>query len=127
MTKTEKDKIARSQFILWIYKISNLYDCANNVTQIDGTLNGVPLSVFISSDVSSKTFAAVWHIAAAWWSVMLFSKKTIRNYFRIESYPHKCPYVQVERKEEELIFLDDGSKMIARFREIEQRVIRRLG
>lgn len=92
-----------------------------------GTLNGLPLSVFISSDVSSKTFAAVWHIAAAWWSVMLFSKKTIRNYFRIESYPHKCPYVQVERKEEELIFLDDGSKMIARFRELEQRVIRRLG
>lgn len=104
-----------------------MYNFINNVTRIDGTLTGVELQVFISSDVSSKTFAAVWHIAAAWFCLMMFTKKTIRNYFRIESYPHKCPYVQVERKQDELIFLADGSKYVARFREIEQRAIKRLG
>jgi len=85
------------------------------------------LTVFLSGDVSSKTFTAVWHIAAAWFCVMMFTKKTIRNYFRIESYPHKCPYVQVERKQDELIFLADGSKWISKLRVIEGRVTERLG
>lgn len=96
-------------------------------SNIDGTLTGVPLQVFISSDVSSKVFAAVWHIAAAWFCLIMATKKTIRNYFRIESYPHKCPYVQVERKQDELIFLADGSNWISKLRAIEQSVTKRLG
>lgn len=85
------------------------------------------LTVFLSGDLSSKIFTAVWHIAAGWFCVMMFTKKTIRNYFRIESYPHKCPYVQVERKQDELIFLADGSKWISKLRVIEGRVTERLG
>ncbi|KAI8061941.1 hypothetical protein BDF21DRAFT_389640 [Thamnidium elegans] len=92
-----------------------------------GTLTGVALDVFISSDVSSKTFTAVWHIAAAWFCIVMFTKKTIRNYFRVESYPHKCPYVQVERRQESLIFLADGSKWLSKLRDIEGRVTKRLG
>ncbi|RCH94500.1 hypothetical protein CU098_004274, partial [Rhizopus stolonifer] len=91
-----------------------------------GTMGGV-YAVFLSGDLSSKIFCAVWHIAAAWFCLIMLKKKTIRNYFRIESYPHKCPYVQIERKQDELIFLADGSKWISKLRDIEQRVIKRLG
>ncbi|CAO3700091.1 hypothetical protein G6F70_001036 [Rhizopus microsporus] len=92
-----------------------------------GTVTGVALQVFLSSDLSSKIFAAVWHISAAWFCIVMLTRKTIRNYFRIESYPHKCPYVQVERKQEELIFLDDGSKWLAKLRSIEQRIYKHFG
>jgi cation-transporting ATPase 13A3/4/5 len=90
-------------------------------------LNGVELGVFLSGDLSSKIFCAVWHITAAWFCVMMLTKKTIRNYFRIESYPHKCPHIQVERKQDELIFLDDGNKWIAKLRDIEKRAVSYLG
>lgn len=90
-------------------------------------MTGVELDIFISSDVSSKVFAAVWHISAAWFCIMIFAKKTIRNYFRIESYPHKSPYVQIERRQEGQIFLTDNSKWLAKLREIEDRVTKRLG
>jgi cation-transporting ATPase 13A3/4/5 len=93
---------------------------------LDGTLDGIALDVFLSGDLSSKIFCAVWHIAAAWFCGVMFARKTIRNYFRIESYPHKCPYIQVERKEEELIFLADDSKWISKLREMEKRVTERL-
>lgn len=104
-----------------------LYSFTNQFHKLDGTVTGVALQVFLSSDLSSKIFAAVWHISAAWFCVIMFTRKTIRNYFRIESYPHKCPYVQVERKQEELIFLDDGSKWLAKLRSIEQRVYKHFG
>ncbi|KAF7723970.1 hypothetical protein EC973_001486 [Apophysomyces ossiformis] len=97
------------------------------VSDYYGTLSGTPLSVFLSSDTSSKTFTAVWHIAAAWFCLVMFCRKRIRNYFRIESYAHKCPFVQVERKQEEIVFLDDGSRWLARLRQTEQQAIKRLG
>ena len=88
---------------------------------------GGQFAIFLSSDVSSKVFSAVWHIAAAWFCLVMLKKKTIRNYFRIESFPYKCPYVQIERKQDELIFLADGSKWISKLRAFEQRVNERLG
>lgn len=84
-------------------------------------MNGVELGIFLTGDLSSKIFAAVWHITGAWFCIVLVKRRTIRNYFRIESYPHGCPYIQVERKQDELIFLDDGNKWIARLRELESR------
>ncbi|KAI8973216.1 hypothetical protein BDF20DRAFT_881064 [Mycotypha africana] len=81
--------------------------------------------VFLSSDTASKIFCAVWHIAAAWFCTVMVFRKKIRNYFRIESFPHLCPIIQVERQQEELIFLDDGNKWVARLRAIEQYFVRR--
>lgn len=94
---------------------------------IDATLGDEAFAVFLTSDLSSKIFSAVWHISAAWFCIMMVNKKTIRNYFRIEYYAHKCPYVQVERKQDELIFLADGSKWISKLRQVEQRVTKRFG
>lgn len=94
---------------------------------VDATLGGVQFQVFLSGDLSSKIFCAVWHICAAWFCMVMITKRTIRNYFRIESYAHKCPYIQVERKEDELIFLADGSKWISKLRQAEQRVTKRFG
>ncbi|KAI8369377.1 uncharacterized protein BYT42DRAFT_617407 [Radiomyces spectabilis] len=97
------------------------------VSDYYGNLTGVELAAFLSSDMSSKIFCAVWHLAAAWFAVVLLCRKRIRNYFRIESYAHKCPFVQVERRQEELVFLADGSKWINKLKDIEQRIIKRLG
>ncbi|KAG1467446.1 hypothetical protein G6F56_004412 [Rhizopus delemar] len=92
-----------------------------------GTVTGVALQVFLSSDLSSKIFVAVWHISAAWFCLVMFNRKTLRNYFRIESYPHTCPYIQVQRKQDELIFLDDGSKWLGKLRDMESYMIKRFG
>ncbi|KAG0190539.1 hypothetical protein DFQ28_001935 [Apophysomyces sp. BC1034] len=97
------------------------------VSDYYGTLSGVPLQVFLSSDMSSKIFTAVWHIAAAWFCLVMLSRKRIRNYFRIEYYAHKCPFVQVERRQEEIVFLDDGSRWLTKLRQMEQRATKRLG
>ncbi|KAI8976751.1 hypothetical protein BDB01DRAFT_852965 [Pilobolus umbonatus] len=92
-----------------------------------GTLTGVVTGVFLESVLIHKIFSAVWHIAAAWFCVIMFFKKSIRNFFRVESYPQKCPYVQVERKQEQLIFLDDGSPWLEKLRKLEQRVTDKFG
>lgn len=103
-----------------LFSSANFFLCI-----VDGTM-GPSFGVFLSSDLSSKIFCAVWHISAAWFCGIMFTRKTIRNYFRIESYPHKCPYIQVERKQDELIFLADDNKWISKLREIEKRVTERL-
>ncbi|KAI9277641.1 hypothetical protein BY458DRAFT_585318 [Sporodiniella umbellata] len=90
-----------------------------------GTITGVQLQVFLSSDLSSKIFVAVWHIAAAWFCLVMFKRKTIRNYFRIEGFAHKCPFVQVQRKQDELIFLDDGTKWLSKLRDLESYIVKK--
>ncbi|KAI9255357.1 hypothetical protein EDC94DRAFT_617434 [Helicostylum pulchrum] len=92
-----------------------------------GKLDGGVLNVYLSSDSSSKIFCAVWHISAAWFATVLIFRNRIQNYFRIESYPHVCPFIQIERKQDELVFLQDDNKWISKFREIERTVIERLG
>ncbi|GAN11385.1 P-type ATPase (P-ATPase) Superfamily [Mucor ambiguus] len=92
-----------------------------------GKLHGGVLHVFLSSDASSKIFCAVWHIAAAWFATIMLFRSRIQNYFRIESHLHTCPFVQVERQQDETVFLEDDNKWISQIREIEQRVTKRFG
>lgn len=89
-------------------------------------MNGGALHVFLSSDASSKIFAAVWHISAAWFLTILVLRHRIQNYFRIESHLHSSPFIQVECKQDELVFLEDGSKWMSKLREYEKYVIERL-
>ncbi|KAI8099031.1 uncharacterized protein BX664DRAFT_320215 [Halteromyces radiatus] len=88
---------------------------------------GVELYVFLTGDLSSQIYCVVWHVSGAWFAVLLMTQQRLRNYFRIESYAHTCPYIQVERKQDPLIFLDDGSKWLAKFREIEAKFVQRFG
>ncbi|KAI7865249.1 hypothetical protein BDF14DRAFT_1730653 [Spinellus fusiger] len=92
-----------------------------------GQLSGAEQPVFLTSDMSSKIFCAVWHISAAWFSLLLLKRKHIRNYFRIESYAYQCAFVQVERRQEEIVFLNDGNTWTARISLLEQQVVKRLG
>jgi hypothetical protein len=101
---------------------------ATNKTRIiDGVLNGGALHVFLSSDSSSKIFCAVWHISAAWFLTVLLFRHRIQNYFRIESHLHSSPFIQIERKQDELVFLEDDSKWMAKLREFEKVAIEHLG
>ncbi|KAL0095736.1 hypothetical protein F4703DRAFT_1729042 [Phycomyces blakesleeanus] len=92
-----------------------------------GTLGGEALSVFLSSDSSSKIFCAVWHISAAWFCIVMLKRRTIRNYFRIESYVYDSPVIQVERRQDEIVFLSNGDTWISKIGILEQRVSKRLG
>ncbi|KAI7902541.1 uncharacterized protein BX663DRAFT_552451 [Cokeromyces recurvatus] len=91
-----------------------------------GKLDGGVLHVFKSTDTSEKVFCAVWHISAAWFCTVMLFRNRLQNYFRIESFPHLCPYIQVEHQQDELIFLDDGNKWITKLRSLERRISRRL-
>ncbi|KAI8060119.1 hypothetical protein BC940DRAFT_337870 [Gongronella butleri] len=92
-----------------------------------GTLNGVANGVFLTGDLTSQIFCVVWHCAGTWFAVLLIYKSRLVNYFRIESNAHLCPHIQIERKQEPLIFLDDGTKWLARFRQWEATLTRRFG
>ncbi|KAI9321607.1 hypothetical protein BX666DRAFT_1903933 [Dichotomocladium elegans] len=95
------------------------------VSDYYGNLGGTEFAVFLASELSSKIFCAVWHIASAWFAVVLLSRKRLVNYFRIENYAHNAKYIQVERRQEEQIFLDDGNRLIAKLRQIERRLTKR--
>jgi cation-transporting ATPase 13A3/4/5 len=69
----------------------------------------------------------VWHISAAWFCLIMFTRHRIQNYFRIETFPHTSPFVQVERKEEQLVFLQDGNRWLAKMKSIESKIIKKLG
>ncbi|KAI9496322.1 hypothetical protein BDB00DRAFT_809960 [Zychaea mexicana] len=96
------------------------------VSDYYGDLGGAEFAIFLQSELSSKIFCAVWHIAAAWFVGVLLFRKRMVNYFRIESYAHASQYVQIERRQEEQVFLDDGNKLIAKLRKYEQFVVKRL-
>ncbi|CAO3599019.1 unnamed protein product [Absidia cylindrospora] len=97
---------------------------SDNYGQLAG---GVELFVFLNGDLSSQIYCVVWHISGTWFAALLITQQRLRNYFRIESYAHNSPHIQVERKQESLIFLDDGSKWLAKFREAESMFIQRFG
>ncbi|CAO3648772.1 unnamed protein product [Cunninghamella blakesleeana] len=92
-----------------------------------GNLAGAELAIFLTGDLSSQIYCVVWHISGAWFAYLLITQQTLRNYFRIESYAHKCPHIQIERKQDPLIFLDDGSKWLARLRHWEHVLAERFG
>ncbi|KAI8583019.1 hypothetical protein K450DRAFT_225942 [Umbelopsis ramanniana AG] len=92
-----------------------------------GTVDGTVFGVFLASDLSSDIFAAVWHIGGAWFVMMNLTRHRMRNYFRLESFAHESPYVQIEKKEEQIVFLDDSGKWMKRLQAAEQHVKRALG
>lgn len=92
-----------------------------------GTVDGTVFGVFLASDLSSQIFAAVWHIGGAWFVLMNLCRHRMRNYFRIESYPHESPYVQVEKKQDQIVFLDDSGKWMKKLQAGEQWAKRVLG
>ncbi|KAI9308568.1 hypothetical protein BJ944DRAFT_174600 [Cunninghamella echinulata] len=92
-----------------------------------GNLGGAELAIFLTGDLSSQIYCVVWHISGAWFAAILITQQRLRNYFRIESYAHKCPHIQIERKQDPLIFLDDGSKWLAKLRQWESVFIERFG
>lgn len=59
--------------------------------------------------------------------MMNLTRHRMRNYFRLESYVHESPYVQIEKKEQQIVFLDDSGKWMKRLQAAEQRVKRALG
>lgn len=58
---------------------------------------------------------------------MLIFRNRIQNYFRIESYPHTCPFIQIEHKQDALVFLQDDNKWVTKFRQLESTLIERFG
>ncbi|ORX58219.1 hypothetical protein DM01DRAFT_1319021 [Hesseltinella vesiculosa] len=92
-----------------------------------GTLTSVQTGLFLTGDLRSQIYCVVWHISGTWFAVLLITQQRLVNYFRVESYVHQCPHIQIERKQDPQIFLDDGAKWLALFRRWEAILVQRFG
>ncbi|OBZ81777.1 hypothetical protein A0J61_10175 [Choanephora cucurbitarum] len=64
------------------------------------------------SVVQTSTFIGMWYILFLWFISLTAFKHRLPNFFRIRCIYEQGNYVQVERKEPALIFLEDQSSMI---------------
>ncbi|KAK9694308.1 hypothetical protein K7432_013467 [Basidiobolus ranarum] len=92
-----------------------------------GAVNGVAYGVFLTSDLSSNIFCAYWHVAALWLVVLYLFSPTIRNYFRIQSLVKDGGFIQVKKKKDPVILLDDNSLLLRRLRQGEELFTRYFG
>ncbi|RCI03520.1 hypothetical protein CU098_010396, partial [Rhizopus stolonifer] len=72
-----------------------------------------------SAVVQSSTFIAMWYIFFIWLASLTIFKSRLPNFFRIQCAYYQGQYVQVERKEPSIIFLEDDDKIMAFVRRLE--------
>ncbi|GAA5815595.1 hypothetical protein MFLAVUS_009107 [Mucor flavus] len=74
------------------------------------------------SEIQASTFIALWYIFFIWFAGLTTFRFRLPNFFRIRCSYGKGEYVQVERKEEAIILLQDQSNRVMDFvRELEKR------
>ncbi|KAK9762721.1 hypothetical protein K7432_011280 [Basidiobolus ranarum] len=92
-----------------------------------GAVNGVAYGIFLTSDLSSKIFCAFWHVTTVWLIVLYLYSSSIRNYFRIQSLNEKGEYIQIKKKKDAVILLDDNSLLLRKLRQGEALFTRYFG
>lgn len=70
--------------------------------------------------VQSSTFIGQWYVFFIWFACFTVFKSRIPNFFRIQCSYKECKYVQVERKEPAIIFLDDEDMIMGFVRYMEK-------
>ncbi|ORX99098.1 hypothetical protein K493DRAFT_365957 [Basidiobolus meristosporus CBS 931.73] len=92
-----------------------------------GAVNGVPFGIFLTTDLSSKIFCVIWHITTLWLVVLYLYSSSIRNYFRIQSLVKNGDFIQVKKKKDPMILLDDNSLLLRKLRQGEELFTRYFG
>lgn len=69
--------------------------------------------------VQSSTFMGMWYVYFIWFAVVTIFKSRLPNFFRIQCTYAEGQYVQVERQEPSLIFLEDDDAIMKFVRNLE--------
>ncbi|KAI9598633.1 hypothetical protein BDF19DRAFT_410707 [Syncephalis fuscata] len=72
-----------------------------------GAVTGVDFGVLLTSDISSVTFIAIWHVLAVWLVTLNFLHPRLRNYFRLRTILSRAQFVQVAKTQPTMIMLTD--------------------
>lgn len=70
--------------------------------------------------VQGSTFIAMWYIFFIWFALLTIFKNRLSNFFRIQCTYAQGEYVQVERMEPDIIFLEDDDKIMKLVRLLEK-------
>ncbi|KAI9276272.1 hypothetical protein BY458DRAFT_472850 [Sporodiniella umbellata] len=70
--------------------------------------------------VQSSTFMGMWYVFFLWFASLTVFKSRLPNFFRIQCSYDEGQYVQVERKESSIIFLDDEDRVVQFVRYLEK-------
>ncbi|CAO3683791.1 unnamed protein product [Rhizopus stolonifer] len=70
--------------------------------------------------VQSSTFMGMWYVFFIWFACLTVFKSRLPNFFRIQCSYEEGQYVQVERKEASIIFLEDEDRVVQFVRYLEK-------
>ncbi|KAG1034255.1 hypothetical protein G6F25_009812 [Rhizopus arrhizus] len=70
--------------------------------------------------VQSSTFMGMWYVFFIWFACLTVFKSRLPNFFRIQCPYDEGQYVQVERKEASIIFLEDEDPVVRSVRYLER-------
>ncbi|KAJ1976192.1 hypothetical protein H4R35_002806 [Dimargaris xerosporica] len=79
------------------------------------------------SALSGKLFIVVWYFTVVWLLANNIFRSRVRNFFRLQCLPQDGHVVQVEKKMEHTLLLDDNSRLLDLVQLIESRLRRYLG
>lgn len=119
-----------SFMILYIFGVSFGFFAFLMVEVLDyyGLVTGNFYGVFLDSyPLSSKVFCGTWFFATSWLLAINLTKSRIRNFYRIRVLPEYAQVVQIEKKREVVVLLDDHSPFLARIRHVEDTIREALG
>ncbi|KAJ1968921.1 hypothetical protein IWQ62_000946, partial [Dispira parvispora] len=92
-----------------------------------GLVQGSAYAVFANTQLSSRIFVVVWHLAAVWFVVLNMSESRFRNFFRLPSIAREAQYVAIAQSKEEVIVIQSPSRWLTRLREWENWLYRKVG
>ncbi|CAO3615556.1 unnamed protein product [Mucor hiemalis] len=77
--------------------------------------------------VQSSTFIGMWYVFFIWFAILTVFRNRLSNFFRIQCIYPQAQYVQVERMEPSIIFLEDEDKIMSFVRHLEKTAKRIFG
>jgi cation-transporting ATPase 13A3/4/5 len=77
--------------------------------------------------VQSSTFMGQWYIFFIWFASLTIFRSRLSNFFRIQCTYSQAQYVQIERKEPAIIFLEDNDRIMTFVRYLEETGKRMFG
>ncbi|KAJ1655403.1 hypothetical protein IWQ61_004848, partial [Dispira simplex] len=93
-----------------------------------GKITGIEMGLAkADAGLSGYFFIITWYLAVLWFLVNNVLRARLRNFFRVLCLPHQGNVVQVERRLDAVLMLDDNSALLALVHRWETRLRRLLG
>ncbi|KAJ1923575.1 hypothetical protein IWQ60_005800 [Tieghemiomyces parasiticus] len=92
-----------------------------------GVFDGIAYSVFANSQLSSRVFVVVWHLAVVWFLAMNLTETRFRNFFRQPCPLEEATFVQIAQPKDQVTVMESRSRWLRELRHWEARLKRVLG